>query len=177
MKSKYQHIKFLGAFFAAFFIFWPKSEAKTILLTNTIVHTISGPIYSPGFVLIDGDKIKAVGPATEQPRLKDVKKIDLQKQHLFPGIIATTTSLGLMEIPAVRATVDTNEVGTYTPEVKSWLAINPDSELIPVSRANGITHFLPTPQGGVIAGQSGLMQEKLPKANWIYNVAFKVLPI
>ena len=158
MKSKYQHIKFLGAFFAAFFIFWPKSEAKTILLTNTIVHTISGPIYSPGFVLIDGDKIKAVGPAIKQPRLKDVKKIDLKKQHLFPGIIATTTSLGLMEIPAVRATVDTNEVGTYTPEVKSWLAINPDSELIPVSRANGITHFLPTPQGGVIAGQSGLMR-------------------
>ena len=84
---------------------------------------------------------------------------------MFPGIIATTTALGLMEIAAVRATVDTNEVGTYTPEVKSWIAINPDSELIPVSRANGITHFLPTPQGGTIAGQSGLMRT----AGWGYE--------
>ena len=35
--------------------------------------------------------------------------------------------------------------------------MNPDSELIPVARANGITHFEPTPQGGVVAGMSGVM--------------------
>ena len=158
MKHKYLRIKFLGIFLTALFTAWPNTKAKSILLTNTIVHTVSGPTYSPGFVLVEGDKIKSVGPANKQPQLKNIKTINLKKQHLFPGIIATTTALGLMEIPAVRATVDTNEVGTYTPEVKSWLAINPDSELIPVSRANGITHFLPTPQGGTIAGQSGLMR-------------------
>ena len=158
MKSKYFNIKFICVFLLSLHISATKIEAKNTLLTNAIVHTISGPTYSPGFVLIDGDKIKSVGPAEEQPQLKNIETINLKKQHLFPGIIATTTALGLMEIAAVRATVDTNEVGTYTPEVKSWLAINPDSELIPVSRANGITHFLPTPQGGTIAGQSGLMR-------------------
>ncbi len=142
---------------AAVFAAWPSAAAEGILFTNAVVHTVSGPTHSPGFVLIDGDTIKAVGPAKEQPAAGETQVINLKGQHLFPGLIAPTTALGLMEIPAVRATVDTSEVGTYTPEVKSWLAVNPDSELIPVARANGITHFVPTPQGGTVTGQSGLM--------------------
>ena len=136
---------------------WPNPFAKPTLFTNAVVHTVSGPTHSPGFVLIDGDTIKAVGPVKEQPVAKETQVVNLKGQHLFPGLIAPTTALGLMEIPAVRATVDTREVGIYTPEVKSWLAVNPDSELIPVARANGITHFAPTPQGGTVTGQSGLM--------------------
>ena len=50
------------------------------------------------------------------------------------------------------------EVGGYTPDVRSWLAINPDSELLPVARANGITHFQPVPSGGIVNGLSGVMQ-------------------
>ena len=142
---------------AAVFAAWPSAAAEGILFTNAVVHTVSGPTHSPGFVLIDGDTIKTVGPAEEQPAAGETQVINLKGQHLFPGLIAPTTALGLMEIPAVRATVDTSEVGTYTPEVKSWLAVNPDSELIPVARANGITHFVPTPQGGTVTGQSGLM--------------------
>ena len=142
---------------AAVFAAWPSAAAEDILFTNAVVHTVSGPTHSPGFVLVDGDTIKAVGPAEEQPAAGEAKVVNLKGQHLFPGLIAPTTALGLMEIPAVRATVDTSEVGTYTPEVKSWLAVNPDSELIPVARANGITHFLPIPQGGTVTGQSGLM--------------------
>ncbi len=141
----------------AMFAAWPSGLAERALFTNAVVHTISGPIHSPGFVFVDGDTIKAVGPAEEQPDAGEAQVVDLKGQHLFPGLIAPTTALGLMEIPAVRATVDTNEVGAYTPEVKSWLAVNPDSELIPVARANGITHFVPTPQGGTVTGQSGLM--------------------
>ena len=150
---------------AAVFASWPSAAAEDILFTNAVVHTVSGPTHSPGFVLVAGDTIKAVGPAEQQPDAGESKVINLKGQQLFPGLIAPTTALGLMEIPAVRATVDTREVGTYTPEVKSWLAVNPDSELIPVARANGITHFLPVPQGGTITGQSGLMAT----AGWGYE--------
>ncbi len=150
---------------AAVFAAWPSATAEDILFTNAVVHTVSGPTHSPGFVLVTDDTIKAVGPAEDQPAAGEAKVINLKGQHLFPGLIAPTTALGLMEIPAVRATVDTSEVGTYTPEVKSWLAVNPDSELIPVARANGITHFLPIPQGGTITGQSGLMAT----AGWGYE--------
>ena len=150
---------------ASVFAPWQSTAAEVILFTNAVVHTVSGPTYSPGFVLVDGDTIKAVGPAEQQPDAGEAKVVNLKGQQLFPGLIAPTTALGLIEIPAVRATVDTSEVGTYTPEVKSWLAVNPDSELIPVARANGITHFLPVPQGGTITGQSGLMAT----AGWGYE--------
>ena len=150
---------------AALFAAWPSATAEGILFTNAVVHTVSGPTHSPGFVLIDGDTIKAVGPAKEQPAAGEAQVVNLKGQHLFPGLIAPTTALGLMEIEAVRATIDTREVGAYTPEVKSWLAVNPDSELIPVARANGITHFLPVPQGGTVTGQSGLMAT----AGWGYE--------
>ena len=67
------------------------------------------------------------------------------------------TALGLSEIEAVRATADYEEAGQFVPEVQSWVAVNPDSELLPVTRANGIAFFEPTPEGSMIAGQSGLM--------------------
>ncbi|MED5453330.1 MAG: amidohydrolase, partial [Verrucomicrobiota bacterium] len=136
MKSKHLSPNYIITFLAVLLSTPTDITAKNTLLTNATVHTISGPIHSPGFILVEDDKIAAVGPIKDQPKIQNIDTINLKKQHVFPGIIATTTALGLMEIPAVRATVDTIEVGTYTPEIKSWLAINPDSELIPVSRAN-----------------------------------------
>jgi len=82
----------------------------------------------------------------------------LKGLHLYPGMIALNTTLGLLEIGAVRATHDDTEVGEgYNPDVQSWLAVNPDSELLPVARANGVSHFEPAPWGGVVSGQSGLL--------------------
>ena len=103
--------------FAAVLAAWPSALAKGTLFTNAVVHTVSGPTHSPGFVLIDGATIKAVGPTNEQPTAAEAEVINLKGQHLFPGLIAPTPALGLMEIPAVRATVDTSEVGSYTPEI------------------------------------------------------------
>jgi imidazolonepropionase-like amidohydrolase len=129
-------------------------DAETILLTGATVHTVSGPTLAPGQVLIKDGRIDAVDHLIPTKADKVVK---LDGQHLYPGLIAASTSLGLIEIDAVRATRDAAEVGEYTPDVESWSAVNPDSELIPVARANGITHFLPVPSGGIVAGQSGLM--------------------
>ena len=128
--------------------------AETILLTGATVHTVSGPTLAQGQVLIKDGKIVAVDKVI---RTKADKVVKLDGRHLYPGLIAASTSLGLVEINAVRATRDASEVGEYTPDVESWVAVNPDSELIPVARANGITHFLPVPSGGIVAGQSGLM--------------------
>ena len=127
---------------------------ETVLLTGATVHTVSGPTLAPGQVLIKDGKIAAVEKVIKA-KADRVTKLD--GHHLYPGLIAASTSLGLVEINAVRATRDASEVGEYTPDVQSWVAVNPDSELIPVARANGITHFLPVPSGGIIAGQSGLV--------------------
>jgi imidazolonepropionase-like amidohydrolase len=132
----------------------PAAAAETLLLTGATVHTISGETLSPGQVLLKDNKIAAVGKSLSAG---GTKTLDLTGQHLYPGMIALDTMLGLMEIGAVRATQDSTEVGEFTPEVESWIAVNPDSELIPVTRANGIAYFEPVPQGGLISGQSGLV--------------------
>src|SRR5205807_4466613 len=113
-----------------------------------------GPTLTPGQVLISDGKIEAVEKTI---KTNADKVVDLDGQHLYPGLIAASTSLGLVEINAIRATRDASEVGEYTPDVEAWAAVNPDSELIPVVRANGIAHFLPVPDGVIVAGQSGLM--------------------
>lgn len=130
-------------------------QAETLVLKNAIVHTVSGETLSPGNVVVKDGKISAV---SKNASAKGAKEIDLTGMHLYPGLILADCSLGLTEINAVRATQDTTEVGSYTPDVKAWLSVNTDSELLPVARANGITHFNVAPIGGVVAGYSGLMQ-------------------
>ncbi|HSU53347.1 MAG TPA: amidohydrolase family protein [Candidatus Dormibacteraeota bacterium] len=131
------------------------ARGDSVLLVGATVHSISGETLSPGKVLIKDGKIEAVGTTIAA---SGAQTIDLTGQHLYPGIIALDTLLGLTEIGAVRATQDSSEVGEgYTPAVESWIAVNPDSELIPVSRGNGIAYFEPVPEGGIVTGQSGLV--------------------
>ncbi len=128
--------------------------SESLLLSGATVHTVSGETLNPGQVLIENGKISAVGITVAAP---NATRLDLAGQHLYPGLIALDTGLGLVEIGAVRASVDSSEVGDFTPDVESWIAVNPDSELIPVTRANGIAYFEPVPQGGMVSGQSGLV--------------------
>ncbi len=67
------------------------------------------------------------------------------------------SNIGLTEIDSVRATIDSRETGNINPNVRAAAAFNPDSELIPVARANGILLATSAPDGGLIAGRSALM--------------------
>ena len=133
----------------------PWKADETVLYSGATVHTVSGETLAPGFVLTRGVKILSVSKAA--PATQPDRTVDLKGLHLFPGLILPTSSLGLTEISAVRATQDTTETGSFTPDVRAWLAVNPDSELIPVTRANGITHALVLPLGGMVSGQSGVI--------------------
>lgn len=130
-------------------------HAETLLLKNGIIVTVSGQTWTNGAVAIRDGRIQAVGSSV--PEQAD-KVIDLKGAKVFPGLIAPTTVLGLLEIDALRATRDTTEVGDFTPDVSAWIAVNPDSELIPVARANGFTHAQAIPTGGVVSGVSGVIQ-------------------
>ena len=137
-------------------------HAQTLLLTDATVHTGSGATIARGDVLIQDGKIKGVFDASLPSRQiypPDATKIDLKGLHLYPGMIALNTDLGLVEIDAVRATRDDRESGDDfgRADVQSWIAVNPDSEMLPVARANGVSHFEPVPLGGVVSGQSGLV--------------------
>ncbi|NBQ23985.1 MAG: amidohydrolase [Verrucomicrobia bacterium] len=130
-------------------------QAATLLLKDATLHPVNHPIIERGDMLIIDERIAMVAQDINLPA---DQTIVLEGLHAYPGMIAMTTTLGLLEINSVRATLDTTEVGDWTPEVLSWRAVNPSSELLPVARANGITHAQPIPLGGKLSGQSGLIQ-------------------
>src|SRR5213593_2654087 len=96
----------------------PSLHAETLLLTGATVHTVSGATIAQGDVLIQDGKIKGVFdkslPASTAFPI-DAKKIHLIGLHLYPGMIALNTELGLVEIGALRSTHDEREVGEFTP--------------------------------------------------------------
>ncbi len=68
------------------------------------------------------------------------------------------TVLGLQEINAVRATVDTSELGDINPDSRADVAVNFDSELLPVARSGGVLIAGVTPTGGIISGTVAAMR-------------------
>ena len=130
--------------------------AETALYQAAAIHTADRGTIENGQLLVQDGRIVAVGKQVQAP--PNTKTVNLGELQLYPGLIAATTSLGLTEINAVRATQDTTEVGEFTPDVEAWISVNPDSELIPVARANGYTHALVAPLGGVVTGTSGLIK-------------------
>ena len=90
--------------------------------------------------------------------------IDASNQHIYPGIIALNSNLGLVEVDAVRASVDDDEAGTYLPEVRSIIAYNAESKAVESMRPNGVLVAQIAPNGGVISGSSSVVQ--LDAWNW-----------
>jgi imidazolonepropionase-like amidohydrolase len=84
--------------------------------------------------------------------------IDLAGKHVYPGYVLADSIIGLTEIGAVDMTNDYAEIGQVNPNVRAEVAINPDSELIPVARVNGVTSALVEPRGGAVAGTSALVR-------------------
>jgi imidazolonepropionase-like amidohydrolase len=128
---------------------------EDVILRGATVHTVSVGTLAEADVLVRGGKIAKVGPGIEET---GARVVDLKGMHLYPGLICPMSSLGLVEIGAVRATQDAEEVGGWSPDVFAGIAVNPDSELIPVARANGYTHALSVPMGGTVSGHSSLMR-------------------
>jgi imidazolonepropionase-like amidohydrolase len=134
----------------------PPEQAEPILITGATLHTVSGATIENGRMLFSGGRIEAIG-AADTARGSSVRVLDLSGLHVYPGLIDANTVLGLVEIEAVRATVDVAEPGPVNPNVRAERAVNPDSELIPVARANGVLTALTVPNrgtDGLIVGTS-----------------------
>ena len=138
------------------------AQDHPIFLVGATVHTVSGETIENGVVSFTDGILGIVGKADEiMPRISlspDSEIIDLSGKHLYPGLIDSVTILGLEEVSAVRATLDKNEVGDMTPEVRAYVAVNPDSTVIPTARSNGILTFGVFPVGGTIPGRASVLK-------------------
>ena len=128
-------------------------RAGTFAIVNARIVTVSGAVIENGTVVIQGGKIVAVGASVNIPA--NAEKIDGKGLSVYPGMIDAGTNLGLAEIgQGANATMDVAETGTQNANAKAILAINPHSSHVNVTRVNGITTVQTVPTGGLISGQS-----------------------
>jgi imidazolonepropionase-like amidohydrolase len=132
------------------------------LLRGATIHPPGKKPFA-GSVVVVGREIKQVVPAGTEPDAAGAKVADVAGLHVYPGMIDAGTVLGLVEIASARETADFSEGGDFQPDLRASVGINPDSELIPVTRANGVTTVVTRPTGSVVPGQGALIN----LAGWV----------
>lgn len=131
------------------------AQKETIALTNATIHVGNGQVINNGTVVLKNGKITEVGAnaSTVGARI-----IDCSGKQIYPGLILSDVQIGLIEVPAVRATIDAGEIGEMNPSIRSLVAYNTDSKVINTLRVNGILLANIVPGGGIISGSSSVVQ-------------------
>ena len=141
-------------------------QIKSILMKGGIIHTGTGEVIENGAVGFKAGKITEVTNLYIKPvnEAEYDEVIDVAGKHIYPGFIAPNSTLGLREIDAVRSTRDFSETGTINPNVRSLIAYNTDSRIIPTLKNNGVLVAQITPRYGLIPGTSSVVE--LDGWNW-----------
>jgi len=129
---------------------------KVIAITNARIIPVVGAEIPKGTILIKGGLIAAVGADVAVPAGAEI--VDAAGLRAYPGMIDSYSTLGLVEISGVSATVDSRETGRLNPQARALEAVRYDSMHIPIARSNGITAAVVAPSGGVISGVSCLLR-------------------
>jgi imidazolonepropionase-like amidohydrolase len=141
------------------------AEAQTTAFSieGATAHLGDGTIIENSLIMFADGKITFVGSAmTKIARQGTV--INAKGKHVYPGFIAANATLGLVEIDAVKATDDQDEIGIMNPHIRSLIAYNAESKVVESMRPNGVLMAQVTPRGGVISGTSSIVQ--LDAWNW-----------
>ena len=133
-----------------------KPQIQAVVLTGATIHVGNGVVIENGLIAFDKGTITAVGPSSTDVNRAGAEVIDLAGKHIFPGLIAMGSTIGLQEIASVRATLDFEEIGEINPHVRSLVAYSTDSEVIPTLRASGVLLAQSVPQGGLVSGSSSV---------------------
>jgi imidazolonepropionase-like amidohydrolase len=130
------------------------------LIRGAIVHTMGAQgVIQGADVLIAGGKIAGVGQGIVMPPGAQV--IEANGRPVTPGLMASFTQLGILEIDLEQTTNDTTadgKVATAAFDVTD--ALNPNSTLIPVARIAGVTRAVVAPEPGssMFLGQAAVIQ-------------------
>lgn len=141
--------------------FWSQQQTpgidqnESVLLYNSKIITGTGKVIENGFFGFSDGKVDYLG--TTKPSIKYSLEIDLDGKHIYPGFIALNSTLGLVEVDAVRASDDESEIGAYNPNIRSIIAYNAESKIIETMRMSGVLIGQITPRGGIVSGSSSVV--------------------
>lgn len=126
-------------------------------IKNATIHTGTGKVIENGIIKINNGKIEAIGTDITIPA-GDASVVDAKGKQVYPGLVLSSSNLGLVEVNAVRATTDVRELGELNPNVRAIVAYNTDSKVINTLRSNGILLANIVPEGSLLAGSSSVVQ-------------------
>jgi len=139
------------------------NQSKSLLIQGATLHIGNGSILENAELGIADGKIVEVGAVGSSQNTYDTI-IDASGKHLYPGFIAANSTVGMVEIDAIRPTNDLNEIGTFLPHIRTIIAYNAESKVVESLRPNGILTAQIVPTRGRIAGSSSVVQ--LDAWNW-----------
>ena len=157
--------------FIIFFLFESNSQqtpasnqSEIIAIKNGIANIGNGNIIKNSLIIFKNGVLQFVGKYSENIDLSNMKVIEANGMNIYPGFILPNSTLGLIEIDAVRASDDVSEIGTWNPNIRSLIAYNTESRVVETMRPNGVLLAQITPRGGIISGKSSIVQ--LDAWNW-----------
>ncbi len=138
-------------------------QTTAITIEGATAHLGNGDVIENALIMFENGTLTFVGSANTKIARKGTI-IDAKGKHVYPGFIAPNSTLGLVEVDAVRATNDDDEVGAMNPHIRSLIAYNTESKVVESMRPNGVLMAQITPRGGRISGTSSVVQ--LDAWNW-----------
>lgn len=139
------------------------NQTASILIQGATLHIGDGSIIENGMIGIANGKITEIGVNGSQQNSYE-STLNANGQHVYPGFIAANSTVGMVEIDAIRPTNDLNEIGTFLPNIRTIIAYNAESKVVESLRPNGILTAQIVPTRGRIAGSSTIVQ--LDAWNW-----------
>jgi imidazolonepropionase-like amidohydrolase len=143
-----------------------QGQERSILLLNATAHLGNGEVIPRAAIAMRNGKIEEVLAAFDIRMDTSIYDtiIHLEGKHIYPGLIAPNSRLGLTEIDAVKSTHDYCEIGSYNPNIRTLTAYNTESRITSTVRANGVLLAEVAPTGGLISGKSSVFE--LDGWNW-----------
>ncbi|KQX02912.1 amidohydrolase family protein [Flavobacterium sp. Root420] len=135
-------------------------QTKSVLILNATAHLGNGTVIQNSAIGFKDGKLTLVADASTIRLAAGAydTTINATGKHVYPGFIAPNSTLGLVEIDAVKSSDDEEEIGTFNPNVRSIIAYNSESKVVETVRPNGILMAQVTPRGGRISGTSSVVQ-------------------
>ena len=143
-----------------------------MLIFNGVVHPVDAPVIPNGYVELENDKIKGVGPMEALPKGCEGPSLDVKGGHIVPGFVDAHCHLGLFGDALKFEGDDGNEAtNPCTPHVRAIDGVNPLDHCFQEAREGGVTTVLTGPgSANPISGQ-GIVIKTL--GAWVDQMVLK----
>lgn len=139
----------------------PGADGPYLIRGGTVVNP-DGQRIPNANILIQNNRIVSLN-ATGNTANATV--LDATGKFIYPGMIDANTDVGLSEIGGIAVMNLRSEMGQFNPHMRALVGLNVESEIMGVTRMNGVTTVMTSPSGGIISGQAALINT----AGWTWE--------